>query len=211
MPQSGLLLGAATAVFLASTAFAEEPTLANEQSLSGITLDLAATHNAATSAVDVSTEPFETVDLDIVSGDFNLQDNAFALTFSDEAHSTSAQSLLGLAFSAVPASSEMRNTLDVEITADDGVAGHVGFNAAAGAFNLQSNMVVIAAFPMSVLAHSIASNEQAAQQNISTHHDAINEIDASIALGTVSGSVGINIAAGVGNVQLNSVTTTLGF
>ena len=189
----------------------------DEQILTGMELELGASTylNTVTTAVDVSTDPDEIIDLDMTQGDSNLQDNAFSLTFTSEiAQSALQQSLLGQSFnrnSAEPANTQERNTVSAGISAPDGVSGTVGINAAAGAFNIQKNSAVIAVMPGSMLAQSFGSITQNGIGNFSLHHDVINDVTAIITLDSVSGNVGINLASGVGNVQLNSVTTALSF
>ena len=189
----------------------------DEQILTGMELGLGASTylNTVTTTVDVSTDPGEIIDLDMAEGDSNLQDNVFSLTFTSEiAQSALQQSLLGQSFnrnSAEPANTQERNTVSADISAPDGVSGTVGINAAAGAFNIQKNSAVIAVMQGSILAQSFSSIAQNAIGNLSAHHDAINDVTAIITLDSVSGNVGINLASGVGNVQLNSVTTALSF
>lgn len=219
MRRTRILFGAVMAALVATpgSALAEGPWLTGEQILENTELELGDIEyqNAVTTAVDVSTEPSETIDLNMESGDFNLQDNAFSLTFtSGDAHSSLQQSLLGQSFnraSAELANSQVRNAVSVDISAPDGVSGTVGFNAAAGAFNIQKNAAAIAVISGSMLAQSSAGIRQDAASNISLHHNVINDVTAVITLDTVSGNVGINLASGVGNVQLNRATTALSF
>ena len=196
-------------------ALADEPLVSDEKILAGLILDLGPTDNTLNVVADVSTGPSETVDLNWVDGEFNLQDNEFVLSFtSEEATTILRQSLLGQSFNlegADLADARAHNTLTADISAPDGVEGTVGINAAAGAFNVQKNAVAIAIIPGSQLASSYARIDQEAANNLSLHHDAINNVTANITLDNVSGNVGINLASGTGNVQLNSVTTTLSF
>jgi hypothetical protein len=189
----------------------------DEQILMGMVLELGASAylNTVTTAVDVSTDPDEVIDLDMTQGDSNRQDNVFSLTFASEvAQSALQQSLLGQSFnrnSAEPANTQERNTVSAGISAPDGVSGTVGVNAAAGAFNIQKNSAVIAVMPGSMLAQSFGSITQNGIGNLSLHHDVVNDVTAIITLDSVSGNVGVNLASGIGNVQLNSVTTALSF
>ena len=196
-------------------ALADEPLLTDEQILTGLALELGTTENALNVAADVSTDPNETIDLNWTEGDLNLQNNEFVLSFtSEDAQSLLGQSLLGESFnlgSADLANVTMHNRLTADISAPDGIEGTVGVNAAAGAFNVQKNAAAIAIVTGSQLASSFAGIDQEAAGNHSLHHDAINDVTATITLNNVSGNVGINLASGVGNVQLNSVTTVLSF
>lgn len=189
----------------------------DEQDLTGVQSELGeGTHlNTVMTAVDISTDPDEVIDMELAEGDSNLQDNAFSLIFtSSVAQSGLQQSLLGMGFntnSAGLANLQERNTVNAGISAPDGVSGTVGVNAAAGVFNIQKNSAAIAAMPGSMLAQSFSSITQNGLANLSLHHDAVNDVTAIITLDSVSGNVGINLASGVGNVQLNSVTTSLSF
>ena len=196
-------------------ALADEPLLTDEQMLAGIALELGASDNTVNATADVSTGPSETIDLNWTEGDSNLQDNDFVLSFtSEDAQSLLRQSLLGQSFnqdSADLANARMHNALTANISAPDGIEGTVGVNGAAGAFNVQKNAAAIAIIPGNMLALSVAGIGQEAAGNLSLHHDAINDVTAIITLNNVSGDVGINLASGVGNVQLNTVTTALSF
>jgi hypothetical protein len=212
-----ILLVAAIAALLAAPhgALAAEPLLESDQVLEDVVLELGDIEfqNVVTQTVDVSTEPSETVDLDFVSGESNLQDNAGNVTLATSTgDSALSQSLLGNSFnrdSADLPNTRMRNSVSVHISAAEGVAGTVGFNAAAGALNIQKNAAAIAAVPASVLAQSFADVRQIAQSNFAAHADVINNISADVRLQNVTGNVGINLGSGVGNVQLNTVTTSL--
>jgi hypothetical protein len=210
-----LAVAMAALLFVPQSALADDPLLSSEQVLDGIELELGDTEfqNTVTETADVSTEPSETIDLDFVSGASNLQDNAHGVTLATStADSSLKQSLLGNSFnraSAELAEGHLRNSVSVNIGAAEEVAGTVGFNAAAGAFNIQKNAAAIAALPSSVLAQSSADVKQVAQWNLSVHNDVINDVSAVITLENVPGTVGINLASGVGNVQINTVTTSL--
>jgi len=212
-----IVIGAAmAALFIGSGgARADEPLLTDEQILSAIDLEPGDSENALSPTADVSTTATETIDLNWTAGDSNFQDNAFVLSFtSDDAQSLFRQALLGLGFNketAALAQAGLHNMIDAAISAPDGVEGTVGVNAASGAFNVQKNAAAIAVIPGSMLALSSAGIGQEAAGNFSLHHDATNDVTATITLNNVSGNVGINLASGVGNVQLNSVTTALSF
>jgi hypothetical protein len=196
-------------------ALADEPLLTSEQVLAGIALEPGESKNALNVAADVSAGPDETVDLNWTEGHSNLQDNDFVLSFtSDDAQTFLHQSLLGQSFNleaAELAEARAHNAVTADISAPDGIEGTVGVNAASGAFNLQKNATAIAIVSGSQLASSFAGIGQEAAGNLSLHHDAINDVTATITLNNVSGNVGINLASGVGNVQLNTVTTALSF
>jgi hypothetical protein len=187
--------------------------LNDEQTVSGNTLGLGHLDNSVGFAADIATEAGGAIGLNMVAGDFNLQKNAAVLALiADSAASESfastslSQNLFGNAFNGAAAAAQMRNAVSVDISASDDVAGNVGVNAASGAFNVQSNALVIAAAPASMLAQAQAGLTQNAAQNFSAHHDVVNEVAATIILDDVSGNVGVNLASGVGNVQSNSIT-----
>lgn len=210
-----IVLLTALAMIGSDVALADEPLLTDEQSLADIALNIGDSENVLNPVANVSTGPNETIDLNWMAGGFNLQDNAFILSFtSDDAQSLLEQSLLGQSFNleaAELAGARAHNAVTADISAPDGVQGTVGVNAASGAFNIQKNAAAIAIIPGHMLALSSAGIGQEAANNLSLHHDAINDVTAIITLNDVSGNVGINLASGVGNVQLNSVTTALSF
>jgi hypothetical protein len=215
MGTANIFLGVALATLIVVPAGAEG-SATGTQVLTGTELDLGDGEflSAVTAAADVSTGAAETIGFNAEQGDFNLQDNAVSLTFTSEtAQSASQQSLLGQSFNkdSAPANSMMRNTVSADIVAPDGVSGTVGVNAAAGAFNVQKNAALIAVMPGIMLAQSFSSIGQDAALNLSRHHDVINDVAAIITLDSVTGNLGINLASGVGNVQLNSATTALSF
>ena len=194
-------------------AAAASATLNEEQVLSENTLELGSFDNSVDFAGDVATDAAGAIGLNMVAGDFNLQNNAAVLALIADAASSEtyastslSQILFGNAFNGGAADAQMRNAVNVDISASGDVAGNVGLNAVSGAFNVQSNAVAIAAVPGSMLAQAQAGLAQNAQQNHSVHHDAVNGVDATIILDSVSGNVGMNLASGVGNVQSNSIT-----
>ena len=209
-------MGTAMAVLVASSnaALADEPLLTSDQRLENNQLELGNIEydNAISANLDVSTGPSDVLDLHQVSGDSNLQDNAFALTLtSGKADSVLEQSLIGQVFnrdSGELANTRLRNSIDVTLSADS-LAGTVGFNAAAGAFNIQKNAAAIAALPGAALAQTFADVKQLMQQNVAIQHDVVNTITATFPIENLSGNLGVNLAAGVGNVQMNTVTTAL--
>jgi hypothetical protein len=194
-------------------AAAASASLNDEQTLSGNTLELGSFDNSLGFAGDIATDASGAIGLNMTAGDFNLQQNAAVLAMISDAASSEtyastslAQTLFGNTLNGEAAESQMRNAVGVDITATGDVAGNVGLNAVSGAFNLQSNAVAIAAVPGSMLAQAQAGLMQNMQQNLSVHHDAVNDVAATIILDGVSGNVGMNLASGVGNVQSNSIT-----
>jgi trimeric autotransporter adhesin len=187
--------------------------LNEEQTLSDNTLELGSFDNSIDFAGDVATDASGAIGLNMTAGDFNLQDNAAVLALIADAASSEtyagtslSQTLFGNTLDGAAADAQMRSAVSVDISASGDVAGNVGLNAVSGAFNIQSNAVAIAAVPGSMLAQAQAGLTQNAQQNLSIHHDAVNDVMATIILDSVSGNVGMNLASGVGNVQSNSIT-----
>jgi hypothetical protein len=101
--------------------------------------------------------------------------------------------------------SQVTNTVDVSgalSTAD----GNLGLNAAAGAFNIQKNALVIASVTGGHLAEATSGVLQHSEANDSVHEDVTNSVSFSASLTGASGNIGVNLAAGVGNLQLNTLT-----
>jgi len=87
-----------------------------------------------------------------------------------------------------------------------GADGNLGLNAAAGAFNIQKNALVIASVTGGHLAEATSGVIQHSESNDSTQEDTTNNVNFASSLTNASGNVGVNIAAGVGNLQLNTLT-----
>jgi len=185
---------------------------AEEQILGDFQLELGNTDNVTAFVTDIATAAGETVDVSNAEGDLNLQNNAVDAALA--ADSVSLQSVHGLNLNRDTgelSNAQLRNTVNVDINTLGEVAGNVGVNAASGAFNMQTNELVIAAVSGAVLAQSTASIRQESYQNSSVYHDVVNDITANINLDNVSGNVGINMASGVGNIQSNSLTVATPF
>lgn len=85
--------------------------------------------------------------------------------------------------------------------------GNIGVNVAAGAFNQQQNLMTLAVADNSILSQSNAALWQTSSCNSIDIQDQRN----TAASGEVSGAgnIGVNIAAGVGNQQQNSLTAAV--
>jgi hypothetical protein len=83
--------------------------------------------------------------------------------------------------------------------------GNIGVNAAAGSFNQQQNLMTLAVATDSVLAEANSGLIQAAVFNGVEQQDSINSVG-TITISGASGNIGVNMTAGVGNQQLNSLT-----
>jgi len=84
--------------------------------------------------------------------------------------------------------------------------GNLGINAAAGAFNIQKNALVIASVTGGHLAEATSGVLQHSEANESVVEDVTNNVNFASSLTGASGNIGVNIAAGVGNLQLNTLT-----
>jgi hypothetical protein len=85
--------------------------------------------------------------------------------------------------------------------------GNIGVNVAAGAFNQQQNLMTLAVANNSVLSQSTAALWQTASCNtVDVQTQSNTAIGGDIA-GT--GNIGVNVAAGVGNQQENSLTAAV--
>ncbi len=100
--------------------------------------------------------------------------------------------------------------MDFSIASDGPITEDIAVNAAAGAFNLQANSMVIAV-GLGLLGQSQADSRQDTLANGSVLQDATNEIFSTIDLEDVTANVGINLVSGVGNAQVNSFTATTSF
>jgi len=128
-----------------------------------------------------------------------------------EAGNFSLQSLYDNGFNSDSTSFEDENTdIDNTITVGsgvlDGADGNIGVNIAAGAFNIQANALVIASVTTGNLAEATSALLQHSQWNDSVHEDVTNNVNVGTALVGATGNIGVNLAAGVGNLQHNSLT-----
>lgn len=82
--------------------------------------------------------------------------------------------------------------------------GNIGVNAAAGAFNQQQNIMTLAVATDSSLASASAGVVQFSNGNLTMVNDSTNITNAGLITG--AGNIGVNMAAGVGNQQHNSLT-----
>lgn len=155
------------------------------------------------------------VGVNIASGQYNVQSNDAAISSSSSdspngddgswssASTTNWQSLNGTYYGNNTGTDSYadRNTANV---GDIGGNGSIGVNAAAGAFNLQGNKMAIATAFDTSLAKATSGSIQSVTGNIVSLQDSNNVSD----IGTVSGAgnVHVNVAAGVGNVQSNSLS-----
>ena len=165
--------------------------------------------------------------VNLAAGYFNMQMNAATIASSEvtdpeavggwaEASTTSLQALLGNSQYAAPEflpednpdedgganNFRDRNTVTGgSITGD----GNIGVNAAAGSFNQQSNLMTLAVATDSALAEANSGLIQTALFNYVEQQDSINHVGAAT-ITDASGNIGLNMAAGVGNQQLNSLT-----
>jgi len=125
-----------------------------------------------------------------------------------EAGSFSLQSLYNNSFNEE--SFEVENTnIDNSVNVSGALTtadGNLGLNAAAGAFNIQKNALVIASVTGGHLAEATSGVLQHSEANGSVVEDVTNNVAFSSSLTGASGNIGVNLAAGVGNLQLNTLT-----
>jgi len=100
----------------------------------------------------------------------------------------------------------VKNTATLGDGTLDGADGNVGVNIAAGAFNIQKNALVIASVTGGHLAEATTGVLQHGEKNRSVVEDVVNDASLVGGLENASGNIGVNIAAGVGNLQLNTLT-----
>jgi hypothetical protein len=173
--------------------------------------------NSVSAGGDTLANASGNIGLNMAAGDYNLQENAAVIASAEslegsgaaEAGSFSLQNLYDNGFN--DASWELQNTeISNSVTIGDGLAngadGNIGVNAAAGAFNIQKNALVIATVTGGNLAEATAGTMQDLEENVSFHEDTTNDVSIGGSLANASGNIGVNLASGVGNLQLNSLT-----
>lgn len=177
-------------------------------------------------AFDISGEG--NIGVNLAAGYLNMQLNSAVLASSEvnnaeaaggwaEASTTSLQALAGVFQFATPGdvlnedeqdiggggnNFRDRNTVQGGSVGGD---GNIGVNAAAGSLNQQANLMTLAVATDAALAEANAGLIQLAVFNGVEQQDSINLVGA-LTIGDASGNIGVNMAAGVGNQQLNSLT-----
>jgi hypothetical protein len=97
------------------------------------------------------------------------------------------------------------NTITID-QAGNGASGNIGLNAAAGAFNIQKNALVIASVTGGHLAEATSGVLQNSQYGDTVVEDVTNNLSLTNSLNGASGNIGVNLASGVNNIQLNTLT-----
>jgi hypothetical protein len=158
------------------------------------------------------------IGLNMAAGDYNVQENAAVISSAEardnergaaEAGSFSLQNLYNNGFndqSFELENTDIDNTVAIGAGLANGADGNIGVNAAAGAFNIQKNALVIATVTGGNLAEATAGTMQDVEENISVHEDTTNNVSIGGSLMGASGNIGVNLASGVGNLQLNTLT-----
>lgn len=167
------------------------------------------------------------VGVNLAAGYFNMQMNSASIAVSEdsnpdasggwaEASTTGLQSLIGVAQYAAegfldeddPEEGGGRNNfrdrntiLGASITG----SGNIGVNVAAGSLNQQANLMTLATANNADLAEANAGLIQTALLSGVEQQDSINSISG-LDISGASGNIGVNMAAGVGNQQMNSLT-----
>jgi hypothetical protein len=158
------------------------------------------------------------VGVNSATGDYNIQSNVGTISAStgaatgtagswSKANTTALQSTTGTVYGGgMNVDGSLSTFADSNSAAVGNVdgAGNIGVNAAAGAFNSQQNIMTLASATDASLADASAGVLQATGGNLAQVEQSSNVTDA----GTISGAgnIGVNIAAGVGNLQHNSLT-----
>lgn len=167
------------------------------------------------------------VGINLSAGNFNIQDNIAALAVSnfegddDDTGGMAEASLTALQLTTLNNINDDPNTLEEDDknnfrtrnTVFDGDAtinanGNLGLNAAAGNMNLQKNALVLAVATDAAMAEATAGVIQASVGNFANIQDETNIINAGTYTG--SGNLGVNLAAGNFNQQMNSLVAAVG-
>ncbi|WP_133304004.1 hypothetical protein [Aurantiacibacter aquimixticola] len=168
------------------------------------------------------------VGVNLATGYFNMQMNSASLAISEdsatdasggwaEASTTSLQSILGVFQGGTPGEvpdeddpeaggghNNFRDRNTIRGATVSG-SGNIGVNAAAGSFNQQSNLMTLAVANNADLAEANAGLVQSIAFSGVEQQDSINRIG-TLSVSGASGNIGVNMAAGAGNQQLNSLT-----
>lgn len=168
------------------------------------------------------------IGVNLAAGYFNDQMNAASIAVSSnsdvdasggwaEASTTSLQSQLGIGHFATPgevpaeddpeAGGGHNNFRDRNTVAGATItgSGNIGVNAAAGALNQQANLMTLAVANDTTLAEANSGLVQSTTLARTEQQDSINRVSG-LTIAGASGNIGVNMASGVGNQQLNSLT-----
>lgn len=167
------------------------------------------------------------VGVNLAAGYFNMQMNSASIAVSEdsnaeasggwaEASTTGLQSLIGVAQYAVEdfldeddpenggGQNNFRDRNSILGAAITG-SGNIGVNVAAGSLNQQANLMTLATANNADLAEANAGLIQTALLSYVEQQDSINSITG-LDISGASGNIGVNMAAGVGNQQINALT-----
>lgn len=168
------------------------------------------------------------IGVNLAAGFFNMQMNSAAISVSEdsdseasggwaEASTTGLQSLIGVSQFATPddllgedepeaggGGNNFRDRNSV-LGATIGGSGNIGVNVAAGSLNQQANLMTLATASNADLAEANAGLIQTALLSGAEQQDSINSVSG-LSISGSSGNIGVNMAAGVGNQQLNALT-----
>ena len=164
------------------------------------------------------------IGVNVAAGQYNMQQNSGNMSVSGDADplanggwssaaTTAYQSLSGTSYGPgtfdllgyeVPLPYSDDNDAD---SGEVSGSGNIGVNVAAGAFNQQQNLMTLAVANNSILSQSTAALWQTAACNYISIQNQDNDADSGIVSG--SGNIGVNVAAGVGNQQMNSLTAAV--
>jgi hypothetical protein len=150
--------------------------------------------------------------LNVAAGSGNAQGNEVALSAIDSGTVFAAAQTFSMQIAGVNGSSSNHTPNNAGMhDALNGVKGNLGANVAAGEGNLQDNQLAASVNIGATLGTATGSNQQVIAINFSGD-DAwrvANEATLSGALGHVQGNAGANVAAGVGNLQHNSLSISV--
>ena len=135
--------------------------------------------------------------------------NTAYLSGAAEASSYSLQDLQNTEFNTETYATEhsvITNTASIGNGTLNGATGNIGVNIAAGAFNIQKNALVIATIRGGNLAEATAGTIQHSLDNETVVETVTNNATLGASLIAATGNIGVNPAAGVGNLQLNTLT-----
>lgn len=167
------------------------------------------------------------VGVNLAAGYFNMQMNSAAISVSNnsdpnakggwaEASTTGLQSLIGVSQREAVGflgqdepgdgggSNNFRDRNTVRGATITG-SGNIGVNVAAGSLNQQANLLTLATASNADLAEANAGLVQTALLSGVEQQDSINSISG-LDVSGASGNIGVNMAAGVGNQQMNALT-----
>jgi hypothetical protein len=175
---------------------------------------------SASAEDDAARSAFGNIGINIAAGTGNAQANDAAISSVDTKDAFASSMVFNSQTSGVNVGTDFPSGPDSQLAYDalvsdnvlQNASGNIGLNVAAGTGNAQSNALAASVNSSSSVAFATADSEQASVFNVLfvlSDLDATATLDGN-ALENAMGNIGVNIAAGAGNLQHNGLAISTG-